>query len=139
MRHTKYFAEILILLCSVPLNIREFRPNRSSYKQKSKFYLKILTDKYKFDLDITCFWFYLYLSFAAKILKVYGPNIWNFFPQHIKNSEHLKVFQITIKKLEWCFVQLSSMHSSIFSNFVNFQLVKNIKDSEAAVRRCFSK
>ena len=35
--------------------------------------------------------------FCAKILKVYGPNVWNGFPFHKKTSENLIVFKSFMK------------------------------------------
>ena len=53
-------------------------------------------EKYQLDLEILN---YIQVTFGKKCLKIFGPNIWNNLPYHIKSSKNVESFKSFIKNL----------------------------------------
>ena len=55
---------------------------------------RVVREQYKLNLK-TPEW--NQVTFGAKSLKVYGSNVWNSLPSHIKTSENLILFKSLMK------------------------------------------
>ena len=65
-----------------------------NYIFKVKESKRLVRELYKLNLEIPE---WNQVTFRAKSLKVYGPNVWNSFPFHIKTSENLIQFKSLMK------------------------------------------
>ena len=57
---------------------------------------KLKEEKYQLDLEILN---YIQVTFGKKCLRIFGPNIWNNLPYHIKSSKNVESFKSFIKNL----------------------------------------
>ena len=71
---------------------------------------RVTRDRYKLKLNIPKI---NQVTFGGKSLKFYIPKIWNILSVNIKTAENVNAFKNLIKKVEWRFMQLHCLHSSI--------------------------
>ena len=62
---------------------------------------------------------YIQMNFGYKSLRIFGSQIWNKFPYHIKSSENLKSFNELIKNWDGtsCSCKIWEQNSLIFVIF----------------------